>query len=81
MGNSFCLPRTWRTWSAYPTARNDPAQQRRHEKRACARSTAIAGAAANEDATAKEGPKERVDNAVETYAGKVRVSAAGMRSG
>ena len=40
---------------------------------------ATAGAAAaNEDATAKEGPKGRVDNAAVTYAGKVRVFAAGM---
>ena len=66
-------------------ARNGPAQQRRREKRASARATqegAQAGAAAaeNEDATAKEGPTGRVDNAVETYAGKVRVSAAGMRT-
>ena len=44
-------------------------------------SSTAGAAAANEDATAKEGPKGRVDNAVETDAGKVRVSAAGMRSG
>ena len=62
-------------------ARNGPAQQKRREKRASARATATAGAAANGDATAKEGPKERVDNAVESYAGKARVSPAGMRSG
>ena len=67
-------------------ARNGPAQQKRREKRASARATATAGAAAadvNEDATAtaKEGPTERVDKTVESYAGKARGSAAGMRSG
>ena len=55
-------------------ARNGPAQQKRREKRASERATATAGAAAadvNEDATAtaKEGPTERVDKTVESYAG------------
>ena len=59
--------------------RNGPAQQKRREKWASERATATSGAtataraAANEDATAKKGPKERVDNTVETFAGKVRV--------
>ena len=92
MGNSLCLigqggPGQHSQQQKAQGAQKGPAQQRCCEKRASALTTqegtknATAEAtAANEDATVKDGPNRRVDKVVAMYDGKVRVSAAGMRT-